>query len=320
MPLFRHHHDASGPDRPASGSTNSGNPGGTSGPASFAAAQGWQPVAGPPFHHHAVDGIHDITRAMYGAPRQTDTTQRTVGDTTFSDAFRVSAGGRTVIAANAHTYIDPALFQAGHLHPDVAVCAVELACPVTLLSVQPRQFPAILALPETRAGRPDFDDRFLVQATADMPRPLQRILTAEAQQQMLARDDWFFRAGRGLLGCVGTEPFRSVDEVSQRISAVLAIAAVMPAALVMSAPVTPPPAPAAPGPDGYPPPDHHAGPDFSAGPDGQAGPDRYSPDEYRFNGVSISGSTSAKWTISSWGLSTRGSFGTSPEGLTVVSS
>jgi len=232
-----------------------------------AVSQGWEPLPGPPFAGALEAGVREITLALHGArPDPAAPEGRPdAGPTEFSDAYRGLLDGRTVIVANAWTSL------AGR--NAVSVCAVELACPVTLLSVQPHQFPPIPGLSETRAGRPDFDDRFLVQATADMPRPLQRILTAEAQQQMLARDDWFFRVGRGLLGCVGTEPFRSVDEVSQRISAVLAIAAVMPAALVMSAPVAPPPPPPAPAPDGYP---------RYPGPDGQSGPDRYrAPDEHR---------------------------------------
>jgi hypothetical protein len=86
---------------------------GMPGLADQAAAQGWQPVTGPPFRHDVVDGIHDITRAMYGDSRLMDTSQRAVGETKFSDAFRARIDGRTVIVANANTFIDPGLFQAG---------------------------------------------------------------------------------------------------------------------------------------------------------------------------------------------------------------
>jgi hypothetical protein len=212
----------------------------------IAVSQGWQPLSGPPFAGVLEADVREITLVLHGAaaaPAALDG-QPGAGPTEFSDAYRGLLDDRAVIVTNAWTSIGG--------RSAVSVCAVELACPATLLSVQPRRFPPLLDLPEALAGRPEFDERFLVQATADLAAPVQRVLPPEAQQHLLARDDWFFRAGRGLLGCVGAEPFRSVDEVSQRISAVLAIAAAMPAALVMAAPVTPPPAPADPGPGGYP--------------------------------------------------------------------
>ena len=219
MPLFGRRRPAPAPALPPS-------------LAEQAAAQGWQPVAGPPFHHHAVDGIHDITRAMYGAPRQTDTTQRTVGDTTFSDAFRVSAGGRTVIAANAHTYIDPALFQAGHLHPDVAVCAVELATIVPGVIVQPYRIPQILFLGRTEIGHPAFDDQFRVSTTdAGFVR---QILTPDVQQRIMMRDDWVFWLGEYLFACVAKGRFRSLDELSSRVTEVLDIVTAIPGSVMPS--------------------------------------------------------------------------------------
>ena len=219
MPLFGRRRPAPAPALPPS-------------LAEQAAAQGWQPVAGPPFHHHAVDGIHDITRAMYGAPRQTDTTQRTVGDTTFSDAFRVSAGGRTVIAANAHTYIDPALFQAGPLHPDVAVCAVELATIVPGVIVQPYRIPQILFLGRTEIGHPAFDDQFRVSTTdAGFVR---QILTPDVQQRIMMRDDWVFWLGEYLFACVAKGRFRSLDELSSRVTEVLDIVTAIPGSVMPS--------------------------------------------------------------------------------------
>ena len=59
MPLFgrRHHEPAPRPTARIPGLADQ------------AAAQGWQPVTRPPFGHDLVDGIHDITRAMYGDSR-----------------------------------------------------------------------------------------------------------------------------------------------------------------------------------------------------------------------------------------------------------
>ena len=202
---------------------------GVPGLSDVAVGQGWEPLSGPPFGGLLEADVRDITLALYGAAAGAEASG--AGPTEFTDAYRGQLEDRAVIVANAWTRVGG--------RSAVAVCAVELACPVARLSVQPRQLPPLLNLPEAPVGRRAFDDRFLVQATPD--GPVQQVLTPEAQQHMLARDDWFFRAGRGLLGCVGREPFRSVDEVSQRISAVLALAAAMSAAPVMSAPVTPPP-------------------------------------------------------------------------------
>lgn len=207
---------------------------GVPGLSEVAVRQGWEPVAGPPFGGLLEDDVHEISRAMYEAPPGLATADgRPEADpTAFSDAYRGTLSGRPVLVANAWTGIT--------VVRGIAVCAVGLPPGLALLSVQPHRFPAALALPAVLTGNPAFDGRFLVQATADLDGPVQQVLTPEAQQRMLARDDWFFRAGRGLLGCVAAGPFRSVDDVSQRISEVLAIAAAMAAPapdLVMPAPV-----------------------------------------------------------------------------------
>ena len=130
-------------------------PPGLPGLAGQAVAQGWQPVTGRPFGHDLVDGIHDITRAMYGDSRLGASEPRAVGDTTFSDALRACIDGRTVIVANANTFIDPGLFQAGRFSPDVAVCAVELATIAPGTVVQPDRIQRIMFWGEPRpATRP----------------------------------------------------------------------------------------------------------------------------------------------------------------------
>jgi hypothetical protein len=221
MPLFGRRRPAPGPAVPP----------GPSGLADQAAAQGWQPVAGPPFHHHVVDGVHDITRAMYGAPRPMDS-ERMVGGTTFSDAIRTSIDGRTVIVANSNTYIDPALFQAGRLHPDVAVCAVELATIVPGVIVQPDRIPQIRHLGRTQTGNPAFDDHFRVSAIDT--GFIRQILTPDVQQRIMMRDDWVFWLGEYLFACVAKGKFRSLDEVSSRVTEVLDIVTAIPVMVMPS--------------------------------------------------------------------------------------
>jgi hypothetical protein len=204
----------------------------------IAVRQGWEPAPSEPFAGKLEADLHEISQAVYEAPPGLAAPggRADAGPTAFSDAYRGTLDGRVVMVANAWTSIAATL-------RGVAVCAVELPAALTLLSVQPRRFPAALTLPEIATGHPAFDGRFLVQASADLDGPVSEVLTPDAQQRMLARDDWSFRAGRGLLGCVTPGPFRAVDEVSQRISEVLAIAAAFPARHAF-APAPPPAEPA----------------------------------------------------------------------------
>ena len=85
MPLFGRRRAATGPVTPP----------GLSGLSEMGAAQGWQPAAGLPFGHDLTDGIHDITRAMYGDSRLLDATPQLWGGTetgnpAFDDQFRVN--------------------------------------------------------------------------------------------------------------------------------------------------------------------------------------------------------------------------------------
>ena len=214
MRLFGHHHDA--PRRDASA--------GVAGLAEAAAAQGWQPVAGNPFDGHLENAVHEITRAMYGAPRGLPA-RPGVGDTTFSDAFRASISGRAVTVANGWTVIEPGLFQAGRGTPAVAVCAAELPSVIGQICVQSRRFPHMMAWPESPAGNPVFDERFRV--TSGLGGIL-GALTPDVQQRIMARDDWVFWGERYLLACVSKGAFRSAGEVSQRVAEVMDIVAAIP--------------------------------------------------------------------------------------------
>jgi hypothetical protein len=213
MPLFGHRREA--PMRNAAA--------GVPGLAEAAAAQGWQPLPGNPFDGHLEKAVHDITRAMYGAPRGMP--RDGIGDTVFTDAFRGSISGRTVIVANAWTVIEPGLFQAGRGTPAAAVCAAELPSIMPLACVQSRRFPHMMTWRESPTGNPAFDDRFRVTTT---PGNILQVLTPDVQQRIMARDDWVFWAERYLLGCVSKGAFRSAGEVSQRIAEVMDIVAAIP--------------------------------------------------------------------------------------------
>jgi hypothetical protein len=214
MPLFGRRHQAPAHSVPPE----------IPGLADSAAAQSWQPMAGRPFGPKIVDVVHDITRAMYGVPRRMPH-QGTIGATMCHDAFRASIGGRTVIVANARTYIEPGLFQGGSGVPVVAVCAVELATIAPLTYVQPRQFPHMMAGPESSTGNPAFDGQFRV--TTVNPA-IGELLTPDVQQRIMARDDWVFWLGDYLLACISKGKFHTVSDVTSRIAEVLALVTAIP--------------------------------------------------------------------------------------------
>jgi hypothetical protein len=228
MPLFgRHRH------------TSPAGPGQTrrSGAAGTIMPPGWQPVGGRPFDGHLDDAAHEITRIMYGVPRSIPRPGG-IGHTTFTDVFRTSIDGRAVTVANAWTVIEPGLFQAGRGTPSVAVCAVELPSVLPVTLIQPRRFPRITSLGETRTGDPVFDDHYQV---IGMPRPLaavtglstaDAVLTPEVRQRIMAHDDWVFQAESYLLGCVTKGAFRSAEQITTRVGEVLGVVAAIPTSVL----------------------------------------------------------------------------------------
>ena len=84
-------------------------------------------------------------------------------------------------------------------------------------------------LPQSSTGNAAFDERFVVAA---MPGSIEWLLTSEVQQRIMAHDDWFVHVERYLLGCISKGPFRSVEEVTERIAEVLAIVAAIPSSVL----------------------------------------------------------------------------------------
>ena len=149
MPLFGHRRATPGCTVPA----------GFTGPAEFAAAQGWAPVPNPrPFDGHLEDAVHEISRAMYGAARTTSAVDRhgiRGGDTVFPDAFRGTVNGRPVTVANAWTTIEPEIQHSTGDMKGTSVCAVELPSLLPFLCIQPR----LAARGSTDPGDPDRESR-----------------------------------------------------------------------------------------------------------------------------------------------------------------
>jgi hypothetical protein len=126
----------------------------------------------------------------------------------------------------------PGLFQAGRFSPDVAVCTVELATMVPGAIVQPDRIQQIRRWGRTKVGNPAFDDQFLVN-TGDAGF-IRQILTPDVRQRIMMRDDWVFWLGENLFACVAKGKFRSIDEVSSRVSEVLGIVTAIPGTVMPS--------------------------------------------------------------------------------------
>jgi hypothetical protein len=228
MPLFgRRRHE------PATGL----GPGGKAEFSGLAMPEGWQMVLDRPFAGHLDDPVHEVSRVMYGAARYLHRPD-VVGATKFTDVYAASIDGRTVTVANARTYIDPGLFQAGQPTPSVAVCVAELASVLPIVWIRPPRFGGLVTVAQVKSGNPAFDDRFQVigvpaplAGAAGLTRPAD-VLTPELQQLIMARDDWVFHAERNLFACITKGAFGSADEISARVGEVLGIVAAIPASVL----------------------------------------------------------------------------------------
>ena len=203
MSLFKRHRSTESGEQPAEVPSPPGL-------AEHAASQGWQPAAERPFDGHLEDAVHEITRVMYGAPRDLLVDQRLrIGDTVFRDAFRAGVDGRGVVVANGWTNIQTEVRYSPDHWQGVAVCAAELPSMLMLEAIHPRRFPGLVHARPVATGNPEFDERFVVTGP---PEGVGEVLTPEVQRRVMARDDWSFRAERYLFGCVSKGPFDSVAD------------------------------------------------------------------------------------------------------------
>ncbi|HEX4061816.1 MAG TPA: hypothetical protein VHY58_12435 [Streptosporangiaceae bacterium] len=190
-----------------------------------------------PFGGHLDDAVHEVTRVMYGAARYLHRPD-VVGGTRFSDVYSASIDGRTVTVANARTYIDPGLLQAGRLNPTVAVCVAELPSVLPIVWIRPHRFAGLVTIAESKTGNPAFDELFQVigmpatlAAVTGLNTP-QDVLTPQLQQLIMGRDDWVFHAERNLFACITKGAFGSAAEISARVGEVLGIVAAIPASVL----------------------------------------------------------------------------------------
>lgn len=193
--------------------------------------RGWRPVSGRPFDGHLEDTVHDLSRAMYGVPRGTNTAQIgiRVGGTIFRDVFATRVTGHDVVVANAWTEIETELRYATVEWHGAAVCGVSLPAFVPLDQVQSRKLSPVVFTDPTSTGDPRFEACFV---TTGPPSGIPEVLTPEVRERMLARDDWSFAFERYWMGCVTKHGFQAPEEVLERVDAVLAVVAALPAALV----------------------------------------------------------------------------------------
>jgi hypothetical protein len=114
----------------------------------------------------------------------------------------------------------------------VAVCAVELATIAPGTIVQPHRVARIMVWGGTETGNPAFDDQFRVNTTD--AGFIRQILTPDVQQRIMMRDDWVFWLGNYMFACVAKGRFRSVGDVSSRVTEVLGIVTAIPGSVLPS--------------------------------------------------------------------------------------
>jgi hypothetical protein len=223
MPLFGHRHEPPPPPPP------SGNPVTIPDGASYAASQGWQPIAGLPFIPSAHTGIRRASLAMYGAaPR--GGFHPVTGDTWYADTYRLNLGGRTVVVANSTTDVEPSLLPGLWHSPHVRVCAVEVPTLLPMSCVQPRAMEPVYTHYHQQTGSPAFDATYLV--VGGFGDLLRQLLTVQVQQRIMARDDWVFWFEDTQVICIGKGHFQAGYEMGQWVAETMGIVAALPESLV----------------------------------------------------------------------------------------
>ena len=197
--------------------------------AEFARANSWEARGERPFDGHLEDGVHRVTCAMYRVPASTAMTGVRVGNTIFRDSYRTRVDSRAVIVSNGWTNIQTEIQKAPDHWRGVAVCAAELPTMLPLARVSPRDTGAELGVSPDPTGNAEFDQRFVVSAS---PGRARQVLTPPVQQQIMARDDWFFWVERYFFGCISRGAFASVDEVRERIDILIGVIAAIPTSVL----------------------------------------------------------------------------------------
>jgi hypothetical protein len=195
--------------------------------AEAASAWGWEAVD-EPFEGGTTDRIKGVVRTLHGVFRTTSSD----GDLAparmhYHDAYRATREGRAVTIANAWVAIDAVVAGGRHVE-GAAVTAVELSTLLMIAGIEPRLRHQGIPGPEVPTGNASFDSAYRV---VGMARLAEGVVTSEMQQRISARDDWTFIAEDTTFISVCREPFATADEVSQRISDVLAIVAALPASV-----------------------------------------------------------------------------------------
>jgi hypothetical protein len=195
--------------------------------AEAASSWGWEAVD-EPFAGGTTDLIKGAVRTLHGAFRtmQPETDMPT-SRLLFHDGYRGTRDGRAVTVANAWIAIE-AVVAGGRRLQGAALAAVELTTVLMIAGIEPRLRHHGIPGPEIPTGHASFDSAYRV---VGMPGRAEGVVTEEMQQRISARNDWSFIAEETTLISVCREPFATADEVSQRISDVLAIVAALPASV-----------------------------------------------------------------------------------------
>jgi len=150
------------------------------------------------------------------------------GPSRYADTYTGTVDGWEFVVSNVSFTWS---FLHGGEHPVAgALCSIKLDCVLPLLLVNPRGCrPHMRAMTTpVKLGRADFDDSFEVRSGhVDYAASL---LTPMADE-ILGRHDWAFFLEFANLVSITPTPFRTVDEVARRISAMSRIVGLIPASV-----------------------------------------------------------------------------------------
>jgi hypothetical protein len=197
--------------------------------ADYGRSAGWSAPSVPPLDDSALGFAHDMLMKLEGVVWQADpNTDPGGGPSRYADTYTGTVDGREFVVSNvSYTWS----FLHGGEHPVAgALCSIKLDCVLPLLFVNPRGCqPHMRAMTKpVKLGRADFDHTFEVRSGhVDYAASL---LTPMADE-ILVRDDWALFLEFANLVSITARPFRTVDEVIDRISAMSRIVGLIPASV-----------------------------------------------------------------------------------------
>ena len=195
----------------------------------YGRSAGWTASPVPPLDDSALGFAHDMLMKLQGVSWQADpNTDPGGGPSRYADTFTGDVDGREFVVSNVSFTWS---FIGGGEHPIAgALCSVKLGVLLPLVLVNPRRCqPHMRAMTKpVKLGRADFDQLFEVRS--GHVEYATSLLTPMADE-VLGRDDWAFFLEFANLVSITAAPFRTVDEVTDRIAVMSRLVGLIPASV-----------------------------------------------------------------------------------------